>query len=69
MKLKLTRGQKDLIVLMREHDPIIMNLKDGYWFTGGHGIKANAKTVEALRNKDIITSDYRLSELGKTIEF
>lgn len=69
MKIKLSEKQKEALLILRKYPNDIV-MYDG-WLTGGHGVKMNLNTVEALKNKGLVewTGERRgrISELGKTI--
>jgi hypothetical protein len=61
---KLSEKQKEAIAVLRKYpnDMVMFN----YWMTGGHGIRLDARTVESLKKRGIISGG-KLSELGKNI--
>lgn len=65
-KIKLSDNQTKALRILQMY-PTAIIMSDG-WLTGGHGICFDNRTVNALRNKDLITYERRISELGKTIE-
>ena len=69
MKINLTEKQKEVIKEMRRYKCGVMNLRDGYWYTGGHG-KVDGKTIESLKRKGILDpfKTLSLTNLGETIE-
>jgi hypothetical protein len=61
--IKLSTDQKNIIKILRKYDCIIMH---NNWVTGGHGIRFNGKSIEALKRRGILQSG-SLTELGKNI--
>ena len=63
--IKITTNQKCAIKTLRKYpnDMIMFNGR----LTGGHGVKINLSTVNALRRLNLIY-DGKLTELGKTIQ-
>lgn len=60
IKKKLTHNQSIALEILRQHpNEIVMN--NGY-LTGGHGIKINRSTINSLRDKGVLTREYRLAD-------
>lgn len=64
--MKLSKNQIETIKLLRQY-PKELIMFNGY-LTGGHGIRVDLRTLEALKNKGLIERD-KLTELGKTLIF
>lgn len=64
--MKLSKTQIEAIKVLRKYPSAIVML-DGY-LTGGHGIRLDKRTINALHKNKLLTFDRRISELGKTIE-
>jgi len=66
--MKLTPAQKEVIAKMRT-GACIMDLKDGYYYTGGSG-RVDGRVVKSLNKMGLLSyqTPYRLTDLGKTIE-
>lgn len=68
--MKLSKSQIETIRVLRQYpDDIVMC--DG-WLTGGHGVRLNLGTVNALKKRGLIENwgerRGRISEIGKTCE-
>lgn len=62
-KKKLTSGQIYVIETLAKHNCMIMY---DNWVTGGHGIRLNGRSIEALKKMNIIDRG-ELTDLGKRI--
>lgn len=61
---KLTSSQIYVIEVLKKYDCMIMH---DNWVTGGHGVKFDGRSIEALKKMGIINAG-RLTELGKSFE-
>src|SRR5688572_11579244 len=67
--LQLTDAQKDALKNWQLHpDQMCMRLYDGYWLTGGVGIKIPKNTFRALKRKGLINDNDRLTAEAKTLK-
>lgn len=60
---KLTPLQQQTLDTFRKYpNAIIMNLSDGMWLTGGHGVRFHKSTVYSLMKRGYITKSFTLSD-------
>lgn len=67
--IKLSDLQKAVLKAWQKYpNEICVKLSDGYFLTGGHGINIPKNTYSALRKRELVGTDSRLTQLGKTIK-
>lgn len=65
-KIKLSDPQKQALEILQKR-PTAMVMNNGY-LTGGCGIKMNLATICALQKMGLVDRDWRISDLGKSID-
>lgn len=67
--IRLTPRQKEVLKKWLAYpNEICVTLEDGYFLTGGHGINIPKNTYWALKKRNLVGLDGRLTEAGKSIK-